>query len=106
MKKDLLIEAQLLASEIWTYIPELESLDVDKMAESLAIVGYAAAMVAARAKEVHNLNTAPVLIQGLRLGLLTEDRSTLTWEHISEDGEKYNQNDLDGEEVRNGFGCL
>lgn len=106
MNKDLKINAQLLASEIWTHVQQLESLDVDKMAEALAIVGYAAAMVAARTKEVHNLNTAPVLIQGLRLGLLTEDRSTLSWEHISEDGETYNQEDLDGKEVKNGFGSL
>ena len=106
MKKDLQIKAQLLASEIWTHVQQLESLDVDEMAEALAIVGYAAAMVAARTKEVHHLNTAPVLIQGLRLGLLAEDRSTLSWDHVSEDGEKYEEEDLDGEEVSNGFGCL
>ena len=106
MKKELKLKAQLLASEIWTNVQQLESLDVDQMAEALAIVGYAAAMVAARTKEVHNLNTAPVLIQGLRLGLLAEDRSTLSWEHISEDGETYNNENLDGEEVKNGFGCL
>lgn len=106
MNKELKIKAQLLASEIWTHVQQLESLDVDQMSEALAIVGYAAAMVAARTKEVHNLNTAPVLIQGLRLGLLAEDRTILSWEHISEIGEKYNQDELDGEEVKNGFGCL
>lgn len=104
--KDIRHHAKYLAQLLWSEVPELDSLDIDRLSEGLAVVGYAMGMIAARAKDLNRLNTAPVLLQGLRIGLSVEERGALFWRYESEDGELLTNEDLDGKEVKNGFGSL
>ncbi len=106
MKKETRDRARYLALKLWSDVPELDSLDIDRLSEGLAVVGYALGVIAARSKELNRLKTAPVLIQGLKIGLSAEDKGVLCWSYQSEDGEVLNNDDLDGKEVKNGFGSL